>query len=290
MSLALPNGIQLEANSGLPRLILTTQYAEAEVYLHGAHVARFRPRGASHDLLWMSRESWFEPGKPIRGGVPVIFPWFGPHPTRPDLPAHGFARTRPWSLVSASDDGDRAAVTFSLAPDDDSRRLWPHAFELRYTVEVGRKLAMTLETRNLSHDSFTFEQALHTYFTVSNVRQIEVTGLEGREYIDKMDGGARKTQQGPIGFTGETDRVYLNTADTVTIRDEGLGRAIAVSKEGSGSTVVWNPWIDKARRMPDYGDEEWPGMVCIETANAGENAIQLSPGMTHAMKAVIGLK
>jgi glucose-6-phosphate 1-epimerase len=149
---------------------------------------------------------------------------------------------------------------------------------------------MTFEVENRDATPFTYEAALHTYFHVSDAREVEVTGLEGVEFIDKVDAGTRK-QQGaePLRFTGETDRVFVQTTAPVTLHDPGMKRRIVVEKTGSLTTVVWNPWIAKSAAMADFGDDEWPGMVCIETANAGENAVTLAPGAVHLMSTLISV-
>jgi glucose-6-phosphate 1-epimerase len=267
---------QLDSHS-LPFLKLQAPSAEAHVYLHGAHVTHYQPRGAA-PALFLSRESRFAPGQPIRGGVPIIFPWFGSHPTRPDLPAHGWARTRQWTPRDVARAGDSAAATLSLNAE---------RVELLYTVSVGESLDLSLEVRNVSAAAASFEQALHTYLAVGDVRRVTVDGLSGRDYVDKVDGMKRKTQRGPITITGETDRVYLDTPDAVTVHDAAGDRRITVSKEGSASTVVWNPWVEKARKMADFGDDEWPLMLCVETANVAVNAITLAPGATHTMRALV---
>ena len=272
------SGVTIDHDAhGMPRIDVSTPGAAAHAYLHGAHVTHYQPHGSA-PVLFMSAESAFAPDKPIRGGVPVIFPWFGPRPTRPDFPAHGFARTREWSLRDIRRDGNVVTVEFGLTSD---------GFELRYTVTVADALEMALEVRNASAGAARFEEALHTYLAVSDVRQVRVEGLTGRQYVDKVDGMKRKTQSGPITITGETDRVYLDTPDAVTVEDEAGGRKIVVSKEGSASTVVWNPWVEKAKRMPDFGDDEWPSMLCVETANVADNAITLPPAGTHVMRAVV---
>ena len=274
-------------DTGLIYLDVTSPAASARVYLQGAHVTHYQPRGAS-PVLFTSAASHFAPGKPIRGGVPVIFPWFGPHADRTDLPAHGFARTAEWTVRDAGVDGSRCTwVLLSLRSSDETRRVWPHDFELNYRVRVGDALDLTLEVRNTSDHAFTFEEALHTYLAVGDVRQVRVEGLDGREYIDKVDGMKRKRQSGPIHITGETDRVYLSTPDTVTVHDPAAGRRIVVEKTGSATTVVWNPWVEKAKAMPDFGDDEWPGMLCVETANAAENAVTVPPHKSHSMRATV---
>ena len=276
---------------GLVQLIVTTALAQARIFLHGAHVADFQPAGEK-PVLFMSAESVFARGRAIRGGVPVIFPWFGPRADDATSPAHGFARTKDWKLESLSEKstGEIIAV-FSLAADEETRALWPHEFAIRYEVTIGASLEMALEVTNTGMSPFTFEDALHTYFSVSDVHQVEVHGLEGAEYIDKTDEQKRKHHDaGPIRFTSETDRVFLNTETTCTLVDEKLGRRVVVEKSGSATTVVWNPWIKKSASLPDFGDNEWPGMCCIETANAADNALTLAPGGTHRTVARVAVQ
>ena len=273
---------------GLLRLAIDSPLATAHIYLHGAHVTHFQPKAAA-PVLFMSRQSFFAPGKPIRGGVPLIFPWFGPRAGHPEAPAHGFARTNEWSVESLTIDGEQVVTAvFQLGASDQTRAAWPHDFSLRFRVVVGRTLTMTLETENTGDAPFTFEDALHTYFTVRDVRETATTGLENTDYLDKTNGMQRQPQgPEPIRITQETDRLYEGTHTTCALDDVGLKRRITIEKSGSQTTVVWNPWIAKAAAMPDFGDDEWPAMLCIETANASANAITLAPGQTHATRAVI---
>ena len=275
---------------GLVRLVLTPPAATAHIYLQGAHVTHFQAAGEA-PLLFLSEASLFQPGKPIRGGVPVIFPWFGPRKGRPDSPAHGFARTLSWEVESLEQSGvGEVTLVLVLRSGETSRAYWPYEFVLRHRIVIGRRLEMTLEVENSGTEAFEFEEALHTYLAVEDARKTGISGLAGCEYIDKVDGFSRKTQDGAaIRFTGETDRVYLNTRATCRLDDPAGGRAIEVTKEGSATTVIWNPWIAKAAAMSDFGDDEWPRMACIETANAGENAVKLGVGERHAMRAEIRL-
>ena len=235
----------------------------------------------------MSKKSLFAPGKAIRGGIPLIFPWFGPNQADSKLPAHGFARTRLWELRSVTREAATVKVELSLGPTSETRQLWPHDFDLRFSVTVGPALEMSLSVGNSGSEPFRFEEAMHTYLAVDDVRNVKIQGLAGREYIDKVQGG-KIFRQGAesISIVGETDRVYLATPDAVTVT-EATGREIVVSKEGSDATVVWNPWIAKAKAMADFGDDEWPGMLCIETANAASHAVTLAPGEQHLMHARI---
>jgi D-hexose-6-phosphate mutarotase len=242
-------------------------------------------------VLFLSRASFFAPGKPIRGGIPICFPWFGPRAGHAEFPAHGFARIRRWDVESLSGSASEGVtVLLRLASDDQTRALWPHDFEARLKVAVTRELSVTLEVTNRGDASFTFEEALHTYLAVSDVREVSVDGLAGAPYLDKTDGFRRKELGAkPLRFDAETDRVFPGTDTTCVINDPALSRRIVIGKSGSRSTVVWNPWIAKAVAMADFADDEWPQMLCIETANVGADAITLSPGDSHEMNATIGV-
>jgi glucose-6-phosphate 1-epimerase len=286
---ALPPSVRLESGEGqLPRLTVANPMARAQIYLHGAHVTAWQPEGHA-PVLWMSRDSLWQPGKPIRGGVPICFPWFGAHATEKSAPGHGYARLADWTLVDAHDDEQGATrLAFQLTPGAVLWPLWPHRFEATYRVTVGSSLGLALEISNMGAEEFTFEEALHTYYDVEDVRTVSVSGLEGADYRDKVEGMAgRKQGPDPIRFTGETDRVYLNTQGPCTIHDPGRRRRIVSRKTGSDATVVWNPWVDKAKAMADFGDLEWPGMVCVETCNVNAHAVTLAPGARHTMTATI---
>ncbi|HEX8297064.1 MAG TPA: D-hexose-6-phosphate mutarotase, partial [Chthoniobacteraceae bacterium] len=275
---------------GLTRLRISSALSEAGIYLQGAHLDHFRPVDAA-PLLFLSDDSLFAPGKPIRGGVPVCFPWFGPHPQDSTLPAHGFARISEWEVESLT--GSMAAgvtVVFRLTSNAETRALWPHDFVARLRIEATEQLVMTLEVENPSAIPIQFEEALHTYFEVSDVRQVSVTGLEGAAYFDKTDGmKAKHLSREPLLVVLETDRIFPANQARCIIDDPGSPRRIIVEKSGSNSTVVWNPWVAKAAALPDFGDDEWPRMLCIETANVTPDAVTLAPGARHAMSAIIRL-
>ncbi len=290
--MTLPLGVSVgPGNGGLGRVQVKTPRVQGEIYLHGAHVTAWQPEGQV-PVLWVSRESQFKSSAPIRGGVPICFPWFGAHATDASAPAHGFARLRQWRLTDAAADGDRVELRFGWRDDDETRRSsWPHAFAAEYRVSFGERLSLSLDVANTGAAPFEFEAALHTYFAVSDIRQVTVTGLSGTEFLDKVQGFARQRQgDAPIAFAGETDRIYLDTEAACTIHDAALRRRITVAKHGSLSTIVWNPWIAKARAMPDFGDDEWPGMLCVETANVRDRAVRLEPGSHHTMAAHVHLE
>ncbi len=278
-------------NGGLAKAIVTTPLAIAEIYLNGAHVTHFQPTGQK-PVLFMSGKSRFEPGKPIRGGVPICFPWFGNLEGHPQAPAHGFARTSEWTVRTATRSPD-GVVTLGFALDchDANSTDWPHACSALYTAAIGSTLGLSLTISHHTGEPFLFEEALHTYFSVADVRQVSVDGLSHTGYLDKLQAG-REFMEGatPVRITGETDRVYLDTTATCEIHDPVAGRTLVVKKKGSNATVLWNPWVAKSKAMADFGDDEWPGMLCIETCNVGRSAVRLSPGESHTMSAEISVK
>jgi glucose-6-phosphate 1-epimerase len=286
-----------ETPGGLVQAVVSSSAAQAEVYLQGAHVARWTPRG-QRPVLFLSERSEFLPGKAIRGGVPVIFPWFGPWlGTRGGglpRPSHGFARTSIWTLeettIVENGSAETVPVTmlFSLEPDSVSRDFGYGDFRLRYRVTMSARLELELEVSHNGSEPFTYEEALHSYFAVADIGQVGVAGLAGTTYIDKTDGNRRKVQQEePLRFSGETDQVHLHTEANCVIYDAGWERRIAVEKSGSASTVVWNPWAEKTLGLKDMEPDAWRGMVCVETANVADDAVTLPPGASHTMRTII---
>jgi D-hexose-6-phosphate mutarotase len=205
---------------------------------------------------------------------------------------HGFARILPWALVGVTRGASgQIEATLELTAEAAARGGFGLGFGARLAIGVGRSLRVALSVRNDGGAPARFEEALHSYFAVSDLAQVRVRGLEGTAYLDKTEGMARKAGAAePIVISAETDRVYLDTAATVTIDDPAWGRRIVIAKTGSATTVVWNPWVAKARAMPDFGDDEWPRMLCVETANVGEQAVTLAPGATHVMTATLGVE
>ena len=275
-----------EGSGGFSIATLNHRGSEASVALHGAQVLSYIPSG-ERPVLWCSEHAIYKEGKAIRGGVPVCWPWFADHPDEPSYPAHGFARTQAWTILETSGNQDEVSLTLSLQQNQDSLKLWPHAFELTLKVILSDTLRLEFEVVNLGLEPFTFTGALHSYFAISAIDQIHVTGLEGATYIDSVDKDARKCQESSIRIAEEVDRLFIDTEATTAIVDQGWNRKITISKSGSHSTVVWNPWIAKATRMNDFGDEEYLKMVCVETANAADNSVTVTAAASHQMVAEI---
>ncbi len=265
---------------GFPKLAVTTAWSTAELYLHGAHVTHFQKPGEP-PLLFLSEQSRYEAGLPIRGGIPIIFPWFGKPADK--AAQHGFVRNRSWHLKAiATPASGIISVQLALPPCPE---LGNDAIAVEYVVTFGENLSAELLVTNHSTQPYAFENCLHTYFTVGDINKIKVVGLQGVDYLDSLDRHQRKTETSDaIAFTGEVDRTYISTSQTAEIHDAALRRVIRVEKTGSHSTVVWNPWIAKAKAMPDFGDDEYQRMVCVESGNVAENQINLAPGGVSSLK------
>jgi glucose-6-phosphate 1-epimerase len=282
---ALPGALHFVNGSGdLPVAEIQTPLTSARVALQGAHLLAWQPTGAQ-PVIWLSQAAIFAPGQPVRGGVPVCWPWFG---ARDGLPMHGFARTRLWQVRAASTDAaGQLVLRLGLQDDADTRALWNHAFDVELVLTLGATLSMSLVSRNTGDQTFTLTDALHTYFYVADIERTTVQGLDDCDYLDKVHNFARARQSGAVEFTGETDRIYVDTTADCVIEDRAAQRAIQVSKSGSSSTVVWNPWRDKV--FADMAAGEYQQMLCVETCNAGPDQITLAPGQSHALSAHISL-
>jgi glucose-6-phosphate 1-epimerase len=271
---------------GLIYASIATPQATATVYMQGAHLTAWQPTG-QQPVIFLSRKSDFAPGMPIRGGVPIAFPWFANRHDGKPGPSHGFARIQDWTLAFAALAGEDLHLTFTLAPTPMSRELGYDNFRLVYQLIIGRTLTMQLTVANDAATPLIFEEALHTYFSVVDVHEVTVTGLEPTPFIDKTDNMREKpAAHQPLTFTAFTDRVYPNTTATCVLHDGAGRRRITVAKTNSDTTVVFNPW----KAMPDMGPDEWHEMLCVETVNAATNAITLAPGKTHTMQAHISVE
>ncbi|WP_236254441.1 D-hexose-6-phosphate mutarotase [Mucisphaera calidilacus] len=280
---AVPGYSLIEGPGGLPVVSLVNDHGVASIALQGATVLSYRPSDEA-DVLYVSESAVFSDGQPIRGGVPICFPWFGSHGTDAGKPSHGTVRTRAWELVGVHE--HNGALTVRLTTREG-------VLAVAFEVTLGPRLGMSLEVEHTgrSGESEVFEAALHTYLSVGDVSGATVTGLEQTDYLDQLEGRRRLTQgDDPIVFEGEVDRIYLNTSATCVLHDPVFERSVAVDKDGSRSTVVWNPWIEKARRLADLPDDAWQRFVCIETGNIADNAVTLRAGERHRMAAALSVQ
>jgi glucose-6-phosphate 1-epimerase len=269
-----------DTETDLTKAVVSRGGMSGELFLQGAQVTAWQPAGA-RPVIFMSPRATFASGKAIRGGVPVIFPWFGPHPSNPAAPQHGLVRAAPWRLDGAAQTDSGVTLDLSLEVE---------GFALTYHVSFGDELGLRLATRVTAEKPATFEKALHSYFAVSDVEHVTVSGLEASTSIDKTANMARVPgTRVPLTLAKETDSVYLDVPDRLTIHDAAWDRRIVIDKAGAASAIVWNPWPEKAGAMADLGADNWRGFICVETGNVADDDINLPPGATHEMTTRISL-
>ena len=266
----------LEGTNQMPKVVAThPSGSSVEVYLQGAHVTSWKTI-TGEELLFLSKKAYFQLDKPIRGGIPIVFPQFS---NQGPLPQHGIVRARQWELVHAEvQDSDTTVVHFEIRHNPQTLEVWQHKFELHLEVLLNAyELALRLHVKNTDSRDFDFQAAFHTYFRVAEITKTKVLGLSGTEFLDALRGYVRETERrSAINFDQETDRIYVNTRDELFIEDAGNNRRITIVKENMPDVVVWNPWVEKSRRMPDFEDNEFHQMVCVETGVI-EKPIHLPP-------------
>jgi glucose-6-phosphate 1-epimerase len=267
---------------GIPTVRVTTAQCSGEMRLHGAQVTSWEPRGCE-EVIFLSRQARWEKGKAIRGGIPICFPWFRGKADDPHAPAHGVVRTTIWALESIEHNSEGITIEMSTESDADTRRWWPGDFRLCHRVTFGTELKLEFSVSNTGATPFRFEEALHTYYKVGDVRKTRIRGLEGVTYLDNTDSNKEKKQVGEVAISSPTDNAYLNTQNDLQLLDPVLNRSIQIAKQNSYSTVVWNPWAEGARALSDLGDDEWPHMLCAEGSNILQNAVELAPNQNHKM-------
>ena len=284
----IPNTLSFTKNDGdLTKIIITNSLAEAEIYLHGAHLTHFQPKD-EEALIFNAKESYVTPPKSVHAGIPICWPWFGAHPTDSTKPQHGFARDKAWTLKSTTVlDSKETEVVLTLKDDTHSHTLFPYSFELELTFTIGKTLTIGLKTTNTDENSFTITQALHTYFAISDIETVEINGVEKTPFIDYTDNKKQKSEDAALKIHQEVNRVYIPTDSTCIIVDKELKREIIIEKEGSNSTTIWNPW--KESGIHDLPDEKYREFVCIETTNALQDAVTLHSKESHHIIQVVSV-
>jgi glucose-6-phosphate 1-epimerase len=283
---------QLEFVKGkgdLPLARITNPFAKAEISLYGAQVLSFIPKGQK-DILWMSPQCIYEPGKPMRGGIPVCFPWFGPHAGDSWKPMHGFARLLTWDVTEtlALKNGATRLI-LGLKSNVETTAIWPFAFSAKMIFEIGEKLDVTFCCTNTGNEDFSISDALHSYFSISDIAQIGILGLKDSEYYAgfSMDATIRQKED-ILKIAKEENRRYINHIGDCNLTDPTWNRSIQIAKKGSKVTVVWNPGAETVKTMSDIPLSGYRDFVCIEAVNAFADTIKLKPGESHCISAVLG--
>jgi glucose-6-phosphate 1-epimerase len=278
-----------ELEEELVFITVSNKYADADICLYGAHITSFKPH-KSMDLLWMSPESSFEVGKPIRGGIPVCFPWFGPHKTDSEKPQHGFARLMYWDVVSTATNTDgESIVKLQLCTSEETKAYWPYDFCAEMTFVVGKKLTATLKITNTSDQPFDYTCALHSYFSLSAIESVSIEGLKGLTYYNQNTGENEIQEEETLEITEPLTRHYLNTETPVIIADSAFRRRIKVDTTGSKVTTVWNPGAEICAKIGDLPDDAYETFVCVEATNAFDFPISLASGASFETSAIIGI-
>ena len=280
-----PGSIAFEASPlGGVIAILTASGGRAVVALQGAQVMSWVPYPGQADVLWCSPLARLDTGKPVRGGIPVCWPWFGPHPNSTSgLPSHGLVRATPWAVERVAVDTGRVAITFGAQLTAGQQVLAGKDVSVALRVTLGAELELELITTNAGSSPIVVSEALHTYLAVSDIGRVRVDGLADRTYLDQLT-GREAVQTGAIDVAQQTDRIYWDTKGPVLLRDAALDRLIGVLSTGSASTVIWNPWRDKAASLGDMPPESFRSMLCVETANVGpRNTVTVASQDVHRM-------
>ncbi|MDO8436726.1 MAG: D-hexose-6-phosphate mutarotase [Nitrosomonadaceae bacterium] len=268
----------IEGKGGFPFIEISNTKASALISVYAGQVLSFRPAGEANDLMFLSEKAYYQPGKAIKGGVPICWPWFGADPQGLGRPAHGFVRNRLWNVVATGTTADGGTkVTLGLIDTPETRAIWPQSFTLALEITVGSSLNLELVTCNTGTQMFPVTQAFHTYFKVGDISQTSVLGLEGTDYIDKTDNSAQKQQTGAVMINTEVDRIYLGVQGELVVADAALKRRIRIASRGSKAAVVWNPWVKISAEMGDLQDDDYRRLLCVETTNAATDVVEIAP-------------
>ena len=276
----LPESVKLsKSDPSYPIFEIEHPTCVARVALHGAHLMSWRPV-YEDEVLYLSPDAVFKEGKAIRGGLPICWPWFNAHPTNPEMPSHGIARTRFWNFVSASENHEGVVLNFDMIDG-----IWSAAV----TLKLGESLEVILETRNPNEIPIVVSGALHAYFAVSDIEQVHIVNLEGADYLDTVGEPTQRVQKGALTFKGEVDSIY-DSSNSVLLVDDLSGRTLLIEKTGSPSTVIWNPWVDKSASLSDLPSHDYQKFCCIEAAIANDKAVIVMPGSSYVLSTRISVE
>ena len=264
-------------------ILVTTDDSESIVSLYGGQVLSYQPVSQQHDLLFVSKNAFYETGKAIKGGTPICWPWFGENPENKMLPFHGFVRNQLWEVKAVDRSDSYVKIVLRICDRTETLSIWPHQFVLEQTITIGDTLRIELKTKNTGKNNFTLTQAIHTYFKVGDISQVILEGLENKSYLDKTEQFNEKLQTGMVCIDKETDRIYLDVQYPLHVKDSSLNRTIQINSTGSNTAVVWNPWKEICMASADLQEDEYHSFICVETANTANEFYVLSPGEQHCL-------
>jgi glucose-6-phosphate 1-epimerase len=269
---------------GFVMMTVKNKFATADISLYAGQVMSYTPVGQDYNLLFKSDNIDYRPGRALRGGVPICWPWFGNDYSSYGRPPHGFARNQSWELYKVEvDEDENTVVVLRLMHTDNTLAVWPQKFDLRLKVIIGKTLTMSLTTRNIDKKPLTISQALHTYFSVSNIKNVEITGLNGKPYLDKLDDFEEKMTTGSIMISEEVDRIYQEIDGPVVLSDSGYNHKVIITSKGSKTTIIWNPWHSSSKNIQDLSEHDYEKFMCVETANTAGDLVVIQPGDHHKL-------
>ncbi|MCL1123250.1 D-hexose-6-phosphate mutarotase [Shewanella surugensis] len=271
--------------NGLEYVDINTHHCQARIFKQGAQIDFFQPQGQK-PLLWSSSNNDYQVGTAIRGGIPICWPWFGLHENA-SWPQHGFARIQMWQLSEVNINDTEVDLLFTLTIDKNSQTYWPYHTQLSARFRLSDRLTVSLINTNLDSQTITLTQALHSYFPIGDIHQLQASGFSQSHYIE-FDKGPFEQTQDRVQFTQETDRIYhplgpqqlLHTPDGI----------IQITRENSQSAILWNPWHAKSKRLSRFNNDDYRSMVCLEAANVLDDKVTLAPNETHTLSTTIQWK
>lgn len=272
----------------------------ATLLLQGAQLIEFAPNSSNNNLLWLSDTVEYKQGKPLRGGIPICWPWFGNMDKNPteiqqqiegDADAHGFARSMPWQVHSITESCHHVEIILQLTSNQKTQALWPFEFNLQARFVFTSTLEVVLTTTNTGNKTFAISQALHTYFPTDDITQTYIHNALGSRYIDALDDWKEKRQEGRISFSEETDRLYFFNKHNshYELRVESPNQQLILKNSGSQSAVIWNPWVEKSKRLSQFSPQDYQSMYCIETANVMSDYKKLAPNQQQILRFELSL-
>jgi len=273
----------IEGDGGMPLILISNQSASAVISLHGGQILSYKPSKEAEDLLFLSSKSLYADGKAIRGGIPVCWPWFGPDPKGLQRPNHGFVRSHCWTVQKIEASDEQTKVSLQFLESYKKEKTWRQPFSLTLVITIGKILSLQLITRNTGDKAFSITQAFHSYFRVGDIDRVQVLGLDGCEYFDKLDQGTQKTQIGAVVVKEEVDRIYTEVKNKLIIDDSAFNRRIEISSPGNETVVVWNPWIKSSKKIADLKAQAYKHFICVETGNIAFDLIQVAPAEEYSL-------
>ncbi len=281
---SIQNHVSFVSGKGdFPFIEINNLNAKALISLHGGQILTYKPHDQVSDMLFLSKKSFYETGKAIRGGIPVCWPWFGPDPKGLQRPNHGFVRNNLWRIINTFSTETETRISLEFIESQKQERTWKQPFRLTLEFIIGKTLTLKLLTENTGDKAFSITQAFHTYFKVGDINQAQVLGLEGCRYFDKLDQGKEKLQTGIVTISEETDRIYEDIDNNLVLVDPSLNRRIEIASQHCKTGVVWNPWQKTSRKMEDLGNQDYRHFVCVETGNIAFDLLQIPAGGQHEL-------